>query len=781
MHIYPRRASLDGFEVHLFKLVSYGATQDQWAEWLRVPLEHAAARGNLDLFDRLLRAGANGSAGWRGCRGRTLLDAAALGGNSDLLAALIRAGAGPDVNVVSVSSRRSALYTATFCGHEAAARQLIRAGADVNFEDPGEKRSVLHKAVWGVHHQLVGDLLEAGADPNIRSPVNCSAALHWAALFGHNRMVSSLLMAGAVKDALSFFGHSPLMWAVRVGNLSVVEKLLDVGVDLNIHANGSGSTALHYAAQLGYSEIVCALLLRGADKDALDVGGDTPLMRAVINGHQSTVDTLLESGADLNIHHTCCEGGMALHFAAERGHDEMVSALLLRGASKDALDFDGRTPLMWAVWNRHLSTVQLLLESGADLNIHAIDDGSAALHVAADTGHDGIMVTLLLAGADPNVLDSDDATPLMRAAGQGEQRIVDLLIHAKADVNISNTSEGSTALHEAAREGHYEIVCALLLGGAEKDALAIGGVSSLMRAVEGGHLSIVKKLLQAGAGVHTYTADEGCTALHWGARGGHDGIVSALLLGGADKDALDSDGKTPLMWAIMNCHLATMELLLNAEVNLSIEAPRCDGGMALHRAVLAGKAFVSALLLRGVDVNCRLSDGTTALQYACQFKRAGVQEIVEMLLKCGADETAECGRWYDSLGSMLDDQGFTHTCSQDEVDRVRTVLARAPAERAWRRRGWLVMLRSQANKRRGDMNRAMATAGESEGSCNEQQLLNEHAAADVDGSESGTGKPGSSGSGRCEVEQGGLVFSALVIVLVGLASEDTFRTITSFL
>ena len=109
MTTYRERAPLEGFEIEIFKLVSRSATPEQWKEWLRVPLEHAAARGNLDLFNKLLGAGASGSAGWKGCDGRTLLDAAAVGGNADVATALLRAGAQPDVNVVSLSSKGSAL------------------------------------------------------------------------------------------------------------------------------------------------------------------------------------------------------------------------------------------------------------------------------------------------------------------------------------------------------------------------------------------------------------------------------------------------------------------------------------------------------------------------------------------------------------------------------------------------------------------------------------------------------------------------------------------------
>lgn len=102
-----------------------------------MPLEHAAARGNLDPFNALLEAGANGSAGWRGCRSRSLIDAAAVGGSEDVMSAVLRAGAQPDLkNVMSASSRWSALYTATLFRHEAIARCLVVAGADVNFQDP---------------------------------------------------------------------------------------------------------------------------------------------------------------------------------------------------------------------------------------------------------------------------------------------------------------------------------------------------------------------------------------------------------------------------------------------------------------------------------------------------------------------------------------------------------------------------------------------------------------------------------------------------------------------
>lgn len=64
-----------------------------------MPLEHAAAEGDMELFTRLIEAGADSRAGWWGCKGRTLLGAAIQGGNEGIVVALLEAGAKPDVDI----------------------------------------------------------------------------------------------------------------------------------------------------------------------------------------------------------------------------------------------------------------------------------------------------------------------------------------------------------------------------------------------------------------------------------------------------------------------------------------------------------------------------------------------------------------------------------------------------------------------------------------------------------------------------------------------------------
>ncbi|CAM9835991.1 unnamed protein product, partial [Ectocarpus sp. 13 AM-2016] len=305
MHAYPERRLLQGMESEIWKLVSYSATPQQWKEWLRVPLEHAATRGNLNLVNSLLEAGADGSAGWKGCRGRTLIDAAALGGSEPVVSALLRAGAQPDVNVVSVSSKRSALYTATVCGHEDAARRL-------------------------------------------------------------DRIVSTLLLRGAFTDALENGGSTPLIYASRSGHLSVVNTLLAAGADVTIRDVESYS-ALDKAVCNGHIDVIGALLRHGADVNACDDDGFTPLHLAAQEDQAGAIDALIQAGA--NTEASRGRRWTPLFSATEYCSISAIYALLRHGASLTAQDTDGDTPLHRACYWQHKgleATVGLLLRSGAD-------------------------------------------------------------------------------------------------------------------------------------------------------------------------------------------------------------------------------------------------------------------------------------------------------------------------------------------------------------------------------------------------------------------------------
>ena len=382
MEAYQGRA-VDREIREIFDLVSEGATSEQWTQWLRVPLEYAAATGSVNLFKALMTAGADGSAGWRGRDGRTLLHAAALGRSADVMSSLLDAGAGPDVNVVSACpkiwgsagfSEVSALYLAAFNPHKDVARLLVKAGADVNFQAQGsgsDGSSILSLAARGACEELVNDLLQAGADPNMDVQPECRA-LHWGVRCGSEGIVSALLAAGANKNALDCDLQSPLIVAACRDRLEIGNALMDAGADVEIR-DGEGYNALDVAAQRGFVAIVKAILRHGADVNAAHEGA-TALHWAVHRGQVGVIDALVEAGANIEAK-TAVRELTPLCVAASEPNCNTVRSLLQHGADVHARDDRGNTPLhsvLHSVSHWPLSAaatasaVDLLLRSGAD-------------------------------------------------------------------------------------------------------------------------------------------------------------------------------------------------------------------------------------------------------------------------------------------------------------------------------------------------------------------------------------------------------------------------------
>ncbi|CAN0267626.1 unnamed protein product [Ectocarpus sp. 8 AP-2014] len=337
---YEERTSiLEGAGAAIFKLVCDRATPEQWAQWLRAPLEHAACTGDHGLVEKLLEAGADASAGWRGCDDRTLLHAAAEGGHAQVVSALRRAGAGRDINAIRSRARSTPLHLAISGGHEAAAGVLMMAGADVNILD-AEKRAPLHLAICGGHVGLAKDLLLSGANPN-KAGSNGDRPAHLASNRGLDEVVSALAQRGADLDSLGALGRTPLFHALWRGHDSTVRVLLAEGVNVNIGESRNSSTALHVAATNNRTFAITALIKAGADIGALD-SGLTPLHSAVFTGETGGVLTLLQLGAD--VHAKDSHGHTPLYIACASGMPDAADLLLRWGADETAVESEGRTP-----------------------------------------------------------------------------------------------------------------------------------------------------------------------------------------------------------------------------------------------------------------------------------------------------------------------------------------------------------------------------------------------------------------------------------------------------
>jgi ankyrin repeat protein len=340
-----------------------------------------------------------------------------------------------------------------------------------------------------------------------------------------------------------------LFSAAKNGETEIVETLLGLGADVEAR-DGEGGTPLIIAAYAGHNEVVDALLANGSDVNALDKQGSTAIMYAARNGHTLIVESLLAKGAEVNVQATN-NGCTALVLAAAWGRTKIADALLERQAHANVQNKEGNTALICAAREGHREIVDKLLASDAEVSFQN-GEGNTALILAASNGHCEIFESLLAKGAEVNVRNSEGATALILAARNGHRAIVDSLLANGAEVNVQATNNGNTALILAADFGHSEIVESLLAHEADVSAKNEKGDTALILAAgKEAHLEVVEKVLAAGADVNALNHD-GTSALIMAASWGHKAIVDRLLASGADVSICDKDGDTAQKIAARN-------------------------------------------------------------------------------------------------------------------------------------------------------------------------------------------------------------------------------------
>jgi hypothetical protein len=203
---------------------------------------------------------------------------------------------------------------------------------------------------------------------------------------------------------------------------------------------------LSEAVRKGDAAKVRELLKRGANPNAKNEHGWTPLHRATYWGHADVARLLLEHGADANAENKNSFIPTPLHLAAAMGHVDVTKLLLEHGADANAKNKDGWTPLHFAVNMGHAEVARLLLEYGADANAKN-KDGFTPLHFAAAFGYAEVARLLLEHGADPRIGDNDGVTPLDVAREEGHEEVARVIEEYKrgGGVRVSATPVGVSA------------------------------------------------------------------------------------------------------------------------------------------------------------------------------------------------------------------------------------------------------------------------------------------------------------------------------------------------
>ncbi|MBL9148291.1 MAG: ankyrin repeat domain-containing protein [Phycisphaerae bacterium] len=226
-----------------------------------------------------------------------------------------------------------------------------------------------------------------------------------------------------------------------------------------------------------------------------------PLVSAVRSKNIESVKLLLAGGADPNKKDPVGGDRTPMHWAAKDGNKEIMELLIAAKGNLEIADRVGKTPLSVAAESKDgAAMVAFLLEKGASPNARDTIGGSPLLW-AAGLGSPDSVKALVAKGADVNVVDVNGLTPILWAAGIGSPDTVEVLLKAGAKTDASDKITGDTALMRAARTGRVESLALLIKAGAALNARNLSGQTAFMLAATSGSVEKLQALKDAGADV----------------------------------------------------------------------------------------------------------------------------------------------------------------------------------------------------------------------------------------------------------------------------------------
>ncbi|MEZ5465266.1 MAG: ankyrin repeat domain-containing protein [Lysobacteraceae bacterium] len=520
--------------------------------------------------------------------------------------------------------------------------------------------------------------------------------------------------------------RSPLMLAALLSDLRPLRELIAAGADVN--ANHGDLSALLVATRDSYHgrvEAVMTLLANGADPRAADAEGNTPLHHAARSSDPGVAALLLDAGAEidapnrggltpLGVACSCSNWRLArfllenkasakgddVHpplLAAAAGDDDPagVRLLLKHRAGVNASGRFGRTALHTAALSGNNEVVAALIEAGADVDVRD-ERGIAPLHEAARAGADAVIERLIQAGADPAVVDEAGCNALNIACRSRRGTVATLRALLRMGVDRGHVgSDGKTPLEQVLASGRWALVATLdpsyqlpasvvLDDDIADDVLPLP--ERLLRFLGEGRFddaqsALDHEALDAGAMLALALAlaarEDGIRGLCWLYQRGliddgrldsdADGLLFRLLDAGQTMaspllallqrgaSVSGAGGLARYLRATLDAEQASracesMALLL-LDHGIDPFAPNADGEATLILALRQGwLRLFERLLLIGCDPEQRDRAGNTALQLACSI---GLEPAVRLLVRHGANAAARSADGQTAQGMAL--------------------------------------------------------------------------------------------------------------------------------
>ncbi|KKK19915.1 hypothetical protein AOCH_002521 [Aspergillus ochraceoroseus] len=350
----------------------------------------AAKSGHVSILNLLIAQGVDVTVKENG--EQTALDWAIIKGHAEVVSIILA------LNKLDINGNNAASETPLQLAADRGCKEIVEMlleSKQINVDQESRNRSPLVRAGEKGHFDVVKILVDHGSNLDYFDLSNCTA-MHHAARQGNEAFLDLLLSLGASPDVFSGGCSTPLICAVEGDHLGIVKKLLTRDdVDLNQKTPYYQFASLTIAAQYGKVEIVKCLLASGRvdvnsqtlqkqtalwqacregrtevvkllfadpaiNPNIPDGAGETPLLSAIRWKQLSVLDLFFERD-DVDWQSSNKKGETPLLLAVSKGMNPIVEKLIAKGARIDCPDSFGRTPLLWAKWNRDRAMEAILL------------------------------------------------------------------------------------------------------------------------------------------------------------------------------------------------------------------------------------------------------------------------------------------------------------------------------------------------------------------------------------------------------------------------------------
>lgn len=500
-------------------------------------------------------------------------------------------------------------------------------------------------------------------------------------------------------------GMSLLMYSLKHGFWYGVDKLLEIGAEVNIVDN-KGFNALMYACIMPRIKYVAKIAEKTLDIDKKSSEGNNALfylchsLGYVYSSEKdeelkeydvSNIRIVLDSNLTVSPAESINLGGISfssaggqgggLMFSLSYGNGEVYSVVVsseqvqLKGSaleykisklidcftSKNADINDkcqqGLIPLHLACAVKNKYLVKCLIEKGANLR-QKDDNGHDGFMWLSEVKDFDTMSQLLDQGRDINSVDTRGMTLFYLSCLNNNIEVATFLQEKEADINVLNIN-GFHPLHGAVHNGHIAMVGKLLEWGVDIDTKSTGGLTPLQYYVQlkDAKLEVVKYLHSKGPSLGSL--ENGVNLIYLAASGGSKDIVEFFISLGLDPNIANKNGYYPIHAAVHYNNIDTIKALIKHKPSIVNQVTKENVSPLYYSLGYGGQEVsletIKLLLDNEADVSIAMYDGDTPMHMAHYNAN---KEALELLIACGANINVQNNDKKTPLHCMLEKQSL---------------------------------------------------------------------------------------------------------------------------